>query len=185
MTSKIAIKTIYPSLEKFFRTQLKVPSAGPDILAQELKSLGKQWKGTVIPALVKEQIYAILSNIAQVILADPRHIPEWFTNLSDEDIFPVASLSKGLLLYGRGDHFYIPDRSGKLLEMFGSQVPVLAPSDLTPFHRIQPILDSPCFSPQMQQLEGAVKQHSNTDGVRCLDVEATRKYTDRAKYIER
>jgi hypothetical protein len=69
--------------------------------------------------------------------------------------------------------------------MFERQVPVLATSDLTPLHRIQPILDSPCLSSHMQQLERSIKHHSNVSGVRLLDAETTRKYAKKVDYIER
>jgi hypothetical protein len=103
MTSKIAIKEVLQNTTEGAKCRLGHISAGAEVTGQTM-------------VISEKQIYAILSNIGQVILADPHHIPEWFTSLRDEYIFPVASPSK-VSLCGRVDHFYIPDslRSGKLL----------------------------------------------------------------------
>ncbi|KAF7978389.1 hypothetical protein HWV62_779 [Athelia sp. TMB] len=185
MISKPVLKVAYPSLEKLFRLQLCLSSANSNILADEITLLAKKWRGKIIPVTVCDQVLSILHNIGQAITSHPLREPEWLASLVDESIFPVSVPSKGLVLCSRKDHFYVPDRSGEFRDLFGSSVPLLSPSSVTPIQHIMPVLDCLIFSSHMKYLESSVTVQSTISGDRALDCALTEKYQGRFSYIER
>lgn len=184
MTSKVMIKSFYPSSEKFFRVQLGLQVAEVDLLAVELKSFARIWKDQVIPTHVLEQILAILQNISQI-LNDSRHEPSWLSDLADEAIFPAFIPVVGLKLCSSLDPFYIPDRSGKLLAFFGTRTAVLVTSEQVPLYRLQPLFSSSVFCKNLKYLEEVVLEDHAFAGSRAPDWQLSRKYSSRAVYVER
>lgn len=185
MTSKLAVKSVYPSLEKLFKVRLGLPSAGLDILASDISSLAKQWKGKVISIPVHEQVLSILCDISQAVLSHPLQEPGWLIPLRDAPIFPVSVPSKGLILCSPKDHFYVPDKSAKLLDMFGTCVPLLAMSRTIPIQHVMPLLDCNLFSSHMKHLDASVTVTSKAFGDSNIDFACTGRYKSRVSYIER
>ncbi|KZP18490.1 hypothetical protein FIBSPDRAFT_1046178 [Athelia psychrophila] len=185
MTSKLAVKSVYPSHEKLFKVQLGLPSAGLSILASEISSLSKQWKGKRISTLIHEQVLSILHNISQAVMANPLEEHEWLFPLREEPIFPVSMPSKGLILCSQKDHFYVPDISAKYSDMFGTCVPLLAASSATPIQQLMPLLHYNLFSTHMRHLDSSVTVTPSTFGDSKPDSACTGKYASRFTYIER
>ncbi|KZP08811.1 hypothetical protein FIBSPDRAFT_900968 [Athelia psychrophila] len=185
MTSKLAVKSVYPSLEKFFKVQLGLPSAGLSILASEICSLAKQWKGKIISIPIHEQVLSILHNISQAVMSYPLEEHEWLIPLRYEPIFPVSIPSKGLILCSQNDHFYVPDTSAKFSDMFGTCVPLLAVSSTTPIQQLIPLLHCTLFSTHMRHLDSSVTVTSSIFGDSKPDFACAGKYKSRFSYIER
>jgi hypothetical protein len=185
MTSKILLKESYPQLEKLFHVHLGIPVASPTILANELQELSGRWKGQVIPDAIRNQICLILADIADVLSTKtPKSSPPWLRKLAYQAMFPVMFPSRGLMLCVPGV-FYIPDKSGELLEMFSQDVPFLSLSETITLQRLQPLLESEMFNSRLKFLEKLVEHIPAEHGQRLRDPTASDLYTKRSSYIER
>jgi hypothetical protein len=186
MTSKVSVKTLFPSLQKLFHTQLKIPTASPVILASELEALAVQWKGQTIPETVVERVSAILVDIGDTLSDDPSALsPGLLHKLSSKGIFPVQCPSNGSILRAPDEDFYVPDPSGFFLEKFRSQVPFLSLSESTSLRRVQPFLQSDALKSRLKFLETSVRSVSIAEEPWQLDRTASEKYATRVHFIER
>lgn len=186
MTSKVALKTTYPTLQKLFHEYLRIPNAGLDILVQELALLSYTMKGQAVTQMVKDRIWSNLVDIADALSESQMESPpEWLQILSSLVILPVEIPSSEIFLYGIKDDFYIPDKSGVLRDMFSCQVPVLSLSINASLFRIQPLLESAPFKPCLKFLEESVHHAALPEGESFLDSTSTEKYVSRTHYLER
>jgi len=185
MTSKISLKVLYPSLEGLFRFHLNLPIAGMDTLAIELQELSVRWQGQVIPDSVKDQISHILADFADFLSKKTAKFSEpWLRKLAQQAVFPVEVPLQGSRLRAPGD-FYIPDKSGDLLEMFTRDVPFLSLSEKIGIQRIQPLFESVFLKSRFKFLEKLVKHFPIPHGQRQPD-EATRNmFAMASSYIKR
>lgn len=186
MTSKIPLRTSYPFLKKLFHGHLKLPNAGTEVLGKELQSLSETWEGKVITQTIRDQVSAILVDIADDLVdKQPNPPPNWLRALSSRPIFPIESPSQRLTLCASRDYFYIPDNSGALLAMFSPQVPFLSLSKTTPLDRVKPLFESDIFKSHLKFVEESVKQTSIVRDPQILNASASDYYATRAHYIER
>lgn len=185
MTSKIALNTLYPSLQKLFQVQLRISIANSDILALELKTLVHQWDEKTIPSVVRDQIHDIFLDISTALLDNPAQSAKWVYSLADEPIFPIECPARGSILCKASDYFYIPDKSGRYRSIFAQDVPLLSVTPNMTLGDIQPIFDSDIFESHPRYLEHSVTHISSPQGPRQLESATSTKYAGKTQYIER
>lgn len=183
MTTRAVISHTYPNLSNFFFRKLKIVSAPPYALIEELRAIVKQHqRGGPVPPEVQEHIADILSDITRIMQTMPT-IPMSFYDLAQIAIFPASVPGEGIALR-TADEFYVPDKSGKYANVFRERVALLALPEAAVV-RIRPLLESKIFKDKMRYLEAHVTKRSTPVGKRVLDSKATDLYSSRVEYIAR
>jgi hypothetical protein len=189
VVSKVVLKRTYFDLETFFRTQLGIPDSPSRILLDELILLTRSESGSSISDEDHWHISRILKDISDIIAQNGRDEttnPPWISELVAYRIFPVRLASTRELQLRKLDEkkFYIPDRSGLLFGMFGSQVDMLELEKKISFSRIQPLLDN-IQEIGSHYLDVAVSRTFSCVGERVRDIETQECYRMRASLISR
>ncbi|KAJ6590013.1 hypothetical protein DFH09DRAFT_1074494 [Mycena vulgaris] len=184
MRSKPDLKRSYPQLHKFFRTQLQIQDCPSDILSQELAGLAGS--GSAISNEDHTRVCHILDDISSIVAQsnrDRKAIPPWISKLAAQPIFPVRRAgTEDLQLRKLDDRFYVPDKSGRRLEMFGSRVDMLELVDTVPLYRIRPLLQTDHFRHiiESRYLDVAVTCKPSSSGERIHAIEIQEEYLMRA-----
>lgn len=185
MTSKFAVKSAYPSLQKLFQIQLALPVAGPEILADELQFLASRYHGQTIPLPVQKQIHEYLLDISDALWGHPTKPAAWLHKLSNQAIFPVVSTSQGTVLCSADDHFYIPDEAGRFQAIFANVVPLLVTTSTFSLSVIKPILESDIFKSRLKYLDISTTHVCLPKGPRQFESLTSAKYARMSHFVER
>ncbi|KAJ6491690.1 hypothetical protein C8R47DRAFT_976213, partial [Mycena vitilis] len=147
MVFKLVLKRIYPELHKFFRTQLQIADSPDDILLQELVSMTSS--GSAVSEEDHERVSHILKDIGHDIAQNVRDKvvnPPWISELAVHRIFPVRLAGSQELQFRKlNEKFYIPDKSRRFSNMFGSRLDMLELDKKVPLYVIQPLLRLDCL----------------------------------------
>ncbi|THG99605.1 hypothetical protein EW026_g2765 [Hermanssonia centrifuga] len=125
MRSKFSLDRtgVYPNFKKLFCEQLKVLDFPEDILLQEMKLLASECgDGPLLPDQVRQAHHILFDIIA--IISDDSDPGSWLSSFRHVPAFPVQTV-EGIKLAKFTDDFYVPDRSGKLAQLFQNNVPIL------------------------------------------------------------
>lgn len=183
LTIRALIKPTYESLKNFFLKKLRIPSAPPDALVDELRAIAKRHQRRSVPPEVQVHIAEILADVTEILMKAMPNIPPSFFDLAQIPMFPVSVPSKGIALH-TVDQFYVPDKSGKYANVLRERVALLAlqESDIAP---IRKLLESSIFKDRIRYLEDHVTKRSTPLGKRVLDTGTTNSYSSRVEYIAR
>ena len=182
LTIRTLIKPTYESMKNFFLNKLRIPSAPPDALVDELRAVAMQYQHGLVPAGVQAHIAKVLTNVTEILETLP-NMPPSFLDLAKIPIFPASVPSEGIVLR-KVDEFYVPDKTSKYANVLRERVAILAlpESTITP---IRKLLGSSIFKNKIRYLEAHVTVKSMPLGTRVLDTEATNLYSSRVEYIAR
>ncbi|KAJ7503102.1 hypothetical protein B0H11DRAFT_1987795 [Mycena galericulata] len=189
--SKVDLKRSYPQLAGLFRTHLKIPDCPNDMLFHELVALAtsSSRSGYAISTEDHRRVSHILDDIGRLIAQNLRSKtapPSWVSKLLAHQIFPVRVAKGGLQLRKLGENFYIPDKGGKLFEMFKGRVDMLELDEDTPFSPIRVLLQTDYFRQlQSRYLDVAVSCEYSSVGERVADTEIQEDYLMRAPLVQR
>ena len=182
LTIRALIKPTYESLKNFFLKKLRIPSAPPDALVDELRAIANQRQRGSVPSDVQAHIAKVLANATEILETMPI-IPPSFLDLAQIPVFPVSVPSEGIVLR-RVDQFYVPDKSGKYANVLRERVALLALSE-SAIAPIRKLLASFIFKDSVRYLEAHVTKRSTPNGMQVLETDITDLYSRRVEFIAR
>ncbi|EJD00234.1 uncharacterized protein FOMMEDRAFT_170214 [Fomitiporia mediterranea MF3/22] len=187
MTSKIALRSLYPDLREFFQEKLGLPNAPPEVLVDELKTISREWLDKAITNDVHRLVTFMLIDLARLLKANRLDYNNVHHLLQESMIFPSTSSLPGIKLQKLADIF-IPDHSGFYTGLFRGKAPILelASSEKgAELARITYLLELAKSEGLARYLQCSLDHQVVSIGDRELDEQLTAAYTSKYRFFER
>ncbi|KZV84336.1 hypothetical protein EXIGLDRAFT_776671 [Exidia glandulosa HHB12029] len=129
LTVRSQLKSLYPSLHRFFSDNLAVPSAPATIVADELQHFVRNQGDAPLDETQLRRLVSILqyaADPAKLHDVRDRKCEDWSVQVRDIAYLPVRRPNGEVVLSHCDGGFYVPDLTGAFESIFQSQLPFLS-----------------------------------------------------------
>ncbi|KAL5536452.1 hypothetical protein ACEPAF_274 [Sanghuangporus sanghuang] len=183
MTTKSALRKLYPELGEFFQDKLELADAPPEILVDELKILSEEWTDKCITNDVHKTISAMILDVSSFLRLG-RLDASLAKTLLQYAIFPAHHSERRIRLRELDD-IYIPDYTGYYAKIFYGKVELLELYDTeSGLPRIKDLLQL-APNDMVHFLDKCIDHEMDLHGSPILNDELTAQYCEMYTIFER